>query len=169
MKPLLSAFLLLALAAPGAQAQDAPAGTAIGFGTYLALQALDQPNFGGDYSTDETITDTPSPARALETRPVTRPFVDYAPGKRLVHISGVLLDGPNGQPVPGARVNVIAEVEGGFVAFHQVRTDTRGVYNDWFQAASPITSVSVDAPSVWLSDTPAGVTSGNNAIDSGTL
>lgn len=79
---------------------------------------------------------------AGDAQPTTMPFTAYSNGHCLVHVSGVLT--VDGQPVPNALVDVTAELHGGFVAEHLVRTDVRGVYNDWFQANAPIQWVNVE-------------------------
>jgi hypothetical protein len=121
MKPLVLPFLFCALAVPAVHAQTFdPSANA-------TIQQLN--TIGGETA-------------AGDAQPTTMPFVAFTNGRRLAHISGVLM--VDGQPVPNALVNVTAEVDGGFVAEHQVLTDSRGVYNDWFQADAPIRSVGVE-------------------------
>jgi hypothetical protein len=121
MKPYVLPFLLCTLAASAVSAQT--------FDTSANAVAQDLNTIGGDTA-------------ARHAQPSTMPFIAYSNSRRLAHVSGVFL--VDGQPVPNALVNVTAEVEGGFVADHQVRTDRRGVYNDWFEAEAPIQSVSVE-------------------------
>lgn len=131
MKTLLSALLLLALASPVAQAQD---NTAISSYSFL---------FGARVCGDDCrIAPFFAPADAHEVHPTTQPILDFTHGRRWVHVSGVAL--ADGQPVPGAKVNVIAELDGGFNRYQLAVADTRGVYNTWFQAPAAISSVTVD-------------------------
>lgn len=162
MKTLLSAFLLLAFAAPGAHAQSVGNGwnamaeqnTTIGLHAIANTHgyAVDNLNSQAQFGSETVLIGANCTAIGnnviaianvgREAHPATRPFLDYSADHRLVHVSGVVLE--DGQPVPGATVNLIADLDGGFNAFHQVRADTRGVYNDWFQAPARIQSVHVD-------------------------
>ena len=135
MKPLISAVLLLVLAAPGAHAQDN--NTAINSYSFLFSARV-----CGD---DCGIAPFFAPADAHEVHPTTQPILDFTRGRRWVRVSGVAL--ADGQPVPGARVNVIAELVGGFNKYQLAIADTRGVYNTWFQAPAAISSVTVDVQS----------------------
>lgn len=135
MKPLISAVLLLVLAAPGAHAQDN--NTAINSYSFLFSARV-----CGD---DCGIAPFFAPADAHDVRPTTQPILDFTHGRRWVHVSGVALAGS--QPVPGAKVNVIAELDGGFNKYQLAVADTRGVYNTWFQAPAAISSVTVDVQS----------------------
>lgn len=172
MKTLLSAFLLLALAAPGAHAQDthttdcdacnsvADAYSIVAItGPVAFLDAIATPpnDLGSDFA-DPVFHPAPhrtfillDPDQALtidlprEVHPTTQPILDFTHGRRWVHVSGVAL--ADGQPVPGAKVNVIAELDGDFNKYELAVADTRGVYNTWFQAPAAIRSVTVDVQS----------------------
>ena len=163
MKTLLSAFLLLALAAPVAHAQDThstdcDACVAI-TGPIAFLDAIaTSPNVLGSDFADPAFHPAPhrtfillDPDQALpidlprEVRPTTQPILDFTHGRRWVHVSGVAL--ADGQPVPGAKVNVIAELDGDFNKYQLAVADPRGVYNTWFQAPAAISSVTVDVQS----------------------
>lgn len=135
MKTLLSAFLLLALATPVAHAQDN--NTAISSYSFL---------FGARVCGDDCgIAPLFASADAHEVHPTTQPILDFTHGHRWVHVSGVAL--ADGQPVPGAKVNVIAELDGDFNKYQLAVADPRGVYNTWFQAPAAISSVTVDVQS----------------------
>lgn len=194
MKPLLSAFLLLALAAPGAHAQDdivtPTSGPTVTADTCESIaspsdrhptprdclslaHAQDESvagNVPSSYQADPhsilsgAIADSLligagahlcgddcviapffASADAHDVHPTTQPILDFTHGRRWVHVSGVAL--ADGQPVPGAKVNVIAELDGGFNKYQLAVADARGVYNTWFQAPAAISSVTVDVQS----------------------
>ena len=194
MKPLISAVLLLALAAPGAQAQDdivtPTSGPTVTADTCESIaspsdrhptprdclslaHAQDESvagNVPSSYQADphsilsgaiadgvrtssslligagaHVIGPSFAPTDAHDVRPTTQPILDFSHGHRWVHVSGVALT--DGLPVPGAKINVIAELDGGFNKYQLAVADTRGVYNTWFQAPAAISSVTVDVQS----------------------
>lgn len=131
---LLSSFLLLALGVPASHAQ-----------TYTSHDTSSILRSWADDGLSESVTcDRKVPS-------TTQPILTYSNGRRLVHVSGVLFSSFSADgskvPSPDTTVNVIADVGHGFVAFQQVTTDSRGVYNVWFEAPAPIVSVSADSSS----------------------
>lgn len=140
---LLSSFLVLALGVPASHAQ-----------TYSSEDTADL-LLG---ATEQGLQNIPCSHKVLST---TQPILAYSNGRRTVHVSGVVLSpffSNNGSkvPSPGDVVNVIADVGQGFVAFQQVITDSRGVYNVWFEAPAPIKSVRADSPSFTCTENSAG-------------
>lgn len=137
MKTLISAFLLLALAVPAAHAQDnqnafCDACNAIADGAPTVAIGSGNPFF--------------IHPDAHEVRPTTLPNLDFSKDRHWVHVSGVAL--VDGQPVPNAQVNVIAELDGDYNKYQLAVADDRGVYNAWFHAPATITHVTVDVQNI---------------------
>jgi len=183
MKTLISALVLLALAAPVAHAQDTqrhdcdacnsvvtetrtvaisdPADIALevalaavpgqSVGTVGSWSAFADPVFHPVSSRIFILVDpdqdiTSFQPHAHEVHPTTLPILDFSKGRRWVHVSGGAL--ADGEPVPGAKVNVIAELDGGFTKYQLAVADDRGVYDTWFQAPAAIRSVTADVQSM---------------------
>jgi hypothetical protein len=179
MKTLISALVLLALAVPGAHAQDNqhadcdacnsivaeshtvairdPADIALqvalaavpgqSVGTVGSWSAFADPVFHTVSSRIFILVDpdqdiTSFQPHAHEMHPTTLPNLDFSKDRRWVHVSGVAL--VDGQPVPNAQVNVIAELDGDFNKYQLAVADDRGAYNAWFHAPAAITHVTVD-------------------------
>lgn len=131
MKTLLSSVLLLALAVPVAHAQD--------------TQCTHCYEYDAAIINDTDVRPVIAPPDAHDVRPTTQPTLDFSKERRWVHVSGVAL--ADGQPVPGAKVNVIAALDGGFNNYQLAVADARGVYNAWFKAPAVIRTVTVDVQS----------------------
>jgi len=100
-----------------------------------------------DHSSVAAIVGTGLGGGVIEAGRVIRGAAGMAGELGHVHIpmQGLLADG---QPVPGAKVNVIAALDGGFNNYQLAVTDARGVYNAWFKAPAAIRTVTVDVPSL---------------------
>lgn len=168
MKTLLSAALLLALAVPAAHAQDTQRNNCDSCNSILIGMAQSPapsdfvcvyPSIPDSLSGNTGCGDSPfaeifdggthvqfAHTDAHYVRPTTQPILDYAKGRRWVHVSGVAL--ADGQPVAGAKVNVIAALDGGFNNYQLAVADARSVYNAWFKAPAAIRTVTVDVPSL---------------------
>jgi hypothetical protein len=177
VKTLLSAALLLALAVPGAHAQDtqrnncdacnsiligmaqSPASSAFVAPDTQTVGVCFYPSIPDSLSGNTDCGGSPfaeifdggthvqfAHPDAHNVHPTTQPTLDFSEERRWVHVSGVAL--ADGQPVPGAKVNVIAALDGGFNNYQLAVTDARGVYNAWFKAPAAIRTVTVDVPSL---------------------
>lgn len=147
MKCLNSTLLAAAAAASllfvvPAQAQTDPV---VAFNQSIAAQTQAYADAIQTNSDDNVIVLGPS-HEGHYVHPTTTLIADYSQGRRLVHVSGVVM--VDGQPVPGARVDLRANLpgEGGFGSDRTVAADARGVYNAWFQSPTAIQNVDVTVP-----------------------
>lgn len=75
--------------------------------------------------------------------PVTTPSLAFSDRQHAVQITGVVTN--DGEPVPGATVNVEVELDGGFVNAKTIVADKRGFYTIRVPAPAKITAVRVEA------------------------
>ncbi len=131
MKNLIPPLFVFAFAATSSHARST--GQCLECGSVVASPAHSFPGFDFQESAGHTIY------------PVTQPTLAFSDSHRAVQISGVAM--AEGKLVPAAMVEVIVELEGGFVNAQTLIADKRGFYTTRVQAPARMTAVKVTVES----------------------